>query len=68
MLKLLFHRETRKPLGAHFVGHGASELVHIGQAALAFEAAVDYFVNSVFNDPTFAEEHPAERSEHSGHK
>jgi NAD(P) transhydrogenase len=50
------------------VGHGASELVHIGQAALAFEAAVDYFVNRVFNDPTFAEEHPAERSEHSGHK
>ena len=40
MLKLLFHRETRKPLGAHIVGHGASELVHIGQAALAFEAAV----------------------------
>ena len=57
MLKPLFQRETRKPLG-----------VHIGQAALAFEAAVDYFVNSVFNDPTFAEEHPAERSEHSGQK
>lgn len=55
MLKLLFHQETRKLLGVHIVGHGASELVHIGQAVLAFEGTVDYFVNSVFNYPTFAE-------------
>ena len=55
MLKLLFHRETRKLLGVHIVGYGASELVHIGQAVMAFEGTVDYFVNSVFNYPTFAE-------------
>ena len=55
MLKLLFHQETRKLLGVHIVGHGASELVHIGQAVLAFDGTVDYFVNSVFNYPTFAE-------------
>ena len=55
MLKLLFHQETRKLLGVHIVGHRASEFVHVGQAVLAFEGTVDYFVNSVFNYPTFAE-------------
>ena len=55
MLKLLFHRETRKLLGVHIIGTGASELVHIGQAVLAFDGTLDYFVNSVFNYPTFAE-------------
>ena len=55
LLKLLFHRETRKILGVHIIGTEAAELVHIGQAVLAFEGTIDYFVNSVFNYPTFAE-------------
>ena len=33
-LKLIFHRETRKILGVHIIGEGASELLHIGQAVL----------------------------------
>jgi NAD(P) transhydrogenase len=55
LLKLLFHRNTRKILAVHIIGTGATELVHIGQAALAFGGTVDYFVDNVFNYPTFAE-------------
>lgn len=55
LLKLLFHFETRSLLGVHIIGEGASELVHIGQAVLAFGGKVDYFVNTVFNYPTLAE-------------
>ena len=55
MLKLIFHKETKKLLGVHIIGTGATELVHIGQSALAFEATVEFFVNTVFNYPTLAE-------------
>ena len=55
LLKLIFHLETRKLLGVHIIGAGASELVHIGQAVLAFGGGVDYFLNTVFNYPTLAE-------------
>ena len=55
LLKLLFHTETRKLLGVHIIGEGASELVHIGQAVLALGGTVDYFVETVFNYPTLAE-------------
>jgi len=55
LLKLLFHGQTRQLLGVHIIGHGASELVHIGQAVLAFGGKVDYFVDTVFNYPTLAE-------------
>jgi NAD(P) transhydrogenase len=54
-LKLIFHRETRKLLGVHIIGEGASELVHIGQAVLAHGGLIDYFVDTVFNYPTLAE-------------
>lgn len=55
LLKLIFHLETRELLGVHIIGTGASELIHIGQAVLAFGGKVDYFVNTVFNYPTLAE-------------
>ena len=55
LLKLLFHRETRKLLGVMIIGEGASELVHIGQAVLALGGTIDYFVETVFNYPTLAE-------------
>ncbi|MBI4890762.1 MAG: Si-specific NAD(P)(+) transhydrogenase [Acidobacteria bacterium] len=55
LLKLLFHMETHQLLGVHIIGEGASELIHIGQAVLAFGGKVDYFVNTVFNYPTLAE-------------
>ncbi len=55
LLKLLFHGQTRQLLGVHIIGHGASELVHIGQAVLSFGGKIDYFVDTVFNYPTLAE-------------
>src|SRR4051812_4253368 len=55
MLKLLIHQETHKILGVHAIGVGATELIHIGQAVMAFGGTVDYFINNVFNFPTLAE-------------
>jgi len=55
LLKLIFDAETRELLGVHIIGEGASELVHIGQAVLAYQGKVDYFINTVFNYPTLAE-------------
>jgi NAD(P) transhydrogenase len=54
-LKLIFHRDTRKVLGVHIIGEGASELVHIGQAVMILDGTIDYFINTVFNYPTLAE-------------
>lgn len=55
MLKLLFHRHTRHLLGVHAIGEGATELIHIGQAVMAFHGKIDYFIDTVFNYPTLAE-------------
>jgi NAD(P) transhydrogenase len=55
MLKMLIHQESHAILGVHAIGTGATELIHIGQAAIAFKATVEYFVNTVFNYPTLAE-------------
>lgn len=38
--------ESRKLLGAHIIGEGATELVHIGQAVLNLGGTVDYFVEN----------------------
>ena len=55
LLKLIFHSETLELLGVHILGEGASELVHIGQAVMAYNGKIDYFINTVFNYPTLAE-------------
>ena len=54
-LKIIFHRETREVLGVHIIGEGASELLHIGQAVMAFKGTINYFAETVFNYPTLAE-------------
>jgi NAD(P) transhydrogenase len=54
-LKILFHPDTRKVLGVHVIGESAAEIVHIGQAVLSFGGTMDYFRDTVFNYPTFAE-------------
>lgn len=54
-LKLIFHRDTRKVLGVHIIGEGATELVHIGQAVMTLNGTIDYFIDTVFNYPTLAE-------------
>lgn len=55
MLKLLFHRDTKHLLGVHVIGEGATELIHIGQAVMAFHGKINYFIDTVFNYPTLAE-------------
>ena len=39
----------------HCIGTGATELVHVGQAALGLDGGLDYFLRTVFNYPTLAE-------------
>ena len=55
VLKLLFSPHDRRILGVHIFGSQASELVHIGQAVMQLGGTIDYFVDTVFNYPTFAE-------------
>lgn len=55
MFKLLFHPDTLEILGVHIIGRSATELIHIGQLAISFHARIDYFVDQIFNYPTYAE-------------
>ena len=55
LFKILFHAETLEILGVHVIGRGATEVIHIGQMAMSFHAHLDYFVDHVFNYPTYAE-------------
>lgn len=55
MFKILFHAETLEILGIHIIGRGATENIHIGQVAMTFNARIDYFIDQVFNYPTYAE-------------
>ncbi len=54
-LKMVFSLETRRLLGVHIVGEGATELIHIGQAVLNLSGTLDYFIENTFNYPTLAE-------------
>lgn len=55
MFKILFHIDTLEILGIHIIGRAATELIHIGQVAMSFNAKIDYFIDQVFNYPTYAE-------------
>jgi len=55
MLKILFDPKSLKLLGVHVIGESATEIVHIGQAVLALGGTIEYFRDTVFNYPTFAE-------------
>lgn len=55
MMKMIFSIKTRKLLGVHIIGEGATELIHIGQAVLNLKGTVDYFIENTFNYPTLAE-------------
>ena len=54
-MKMIFALETRRLLGVHIVGEGATELIHIGQAVVNLAGTLDYFVENTFNYPTLAE-------------
>lgn len=55
LFKMLFDRNTLEVYGVHILGRNATEVIHIGQVAMSFGAKLDYFVDQVFNYPTFAE-------------
>ncbi len=55
MMKMIFSLKTRRLLGCHIVGEGATELIHIGQAVLNLKGTIDYFIENTFNYPTLAE-------------
>lgn len=55
LLKLVFDTKTLKLLGIHIIGEAACDLIHIGQTVMALNGDIRYFVNHVFNYPTYAE-------------
>lgn len=54
-LKLLFHKETLHLLGVHILGEQASELIHVGLAALQAGAQARFFTELGYNYPTLSE-------------
>jgi NAD(P) transhydrogenase len=55
MIKLIFHAQTLEMLAVHIIGTMATELIPIGQMAINLRVKADYFVDTIFNYPTFAE-------------
>src|SRR4029077_13770011 len=46
MMKMIFSTKTRRLLGVHILGEGATELIHIGQAVLNLKGTIDYFIQN----------------------
>ncbi|QIG81974.1 Si-specific NAD(P)(+) transhydrogenase [Sphingosinithalassobacter tenebrarum] len=55
LMKMIFSIKTKRLLGVHIIGEGATELIHIGQAVLNLKGTIDYFIENTFNYPTLAE-------------
>jgi NAD(P) transhydrogenase len=55
LLKILVCPDSRKLLGVHVFGTGATELVHVGQAVMSLGGTIDYLVDAVLNYPTLTE-------------
>jgi NAD(P) transhydrogenase len=55
LLKLLVSTDDRLIAGAHAIGTGATEIIHIAQTVMALGGTIDYLVEAVFNYPTLAE-------------
>ena len=54
-LALLCERSTARVLGVQVLGEGATDLVHLGQAAIATGVTADFFIEQIFNFPTMTE-------------
>jgi NAD(P) transhydrogenase len=54
-LTLVCERASSRVLGVQVLGEGATELVHLGQAAIATGATADFFIEQIFNFPTLSE-------------
>jgi NAD(P) transhydrogenase len=54
-VKLIFDPQSKRLLGAHVIGGGATELVHIPQMVMAKGGGLEEFLDAVFNFPTLSE-------------
>ncbi len=54
-LSLLCERGSGRVLGVQIIGESATELIHLGQAAVAMGQSADFFIEQVFNFPTMTE-------------
>ncbi len=54
-LKLIFHAEDKRLLGAHILGEAGAENIHLAAAVLHYEDTIDYFIDAVFNYPTLSD-------------
>jgi NAD(P) transhydrogenase len=54
-LKLLFEPDSLRILGAHVIGTGAGELIHIAQSVMTMGGTLEYFRDAVFSHPSWAE-------------
>jgi NAD(P) transhydrogenase len=55
LLKLVFSTDSLKLLGVHILGNEAANLIHLGQAVMASDGDVRYFIQHVMNYPTLSE-------------
>ena len=54
-VKIVFHREDQRLLGATVVGENACELIHVAMTVIAFGGTLDYFIQAAFNFPSLAD-------------
>ncbi len=55
LLKMVADPSGEQLLGVQIVGESATELVHVGQSALQQGASIEFFIDNIFNFPTYAE-------------
>jgi NAD(P) transhydrogenase len=55
MLKLLAGPDGGRLLGAHAVGEGATDLIHVAEMAILNGNNVSVFLENIFNFPTLGE-------------
>jgi len=54
-MKLIFRKPDLKLIGIHIIGEQATELVHLGLAAMKMKADIRLFLESCYNYPTLSE-------------
>lgn len=55
MIKLVFKTDDLTLLGVHIIGDQAADLIHLGQAVIAYGGTIKYFMDKVLNYPTYSE-------------
>jgi len=54
-LTLVCDRDSAQVLGVQVLGESATDLIHLGQSAIAASASAGFFVEQIFNFPTMTE-------------